>query len=492
MKKDLALPVRVNLGDWGRRRQRPHYNMCGVVGIYNHSEASKLAYLGLYALQHRGQESAGIVSSDNQKLIAHNAMGLVADIFTEPVLQRLPGNAAIGHVRYSTTGESVARNCQPFTINYSRGALSVAHNGNLVNAAKLRAEFEAHGAIFQSTMDTEVILHLLAGSNKNDLIDRLLDIVPKLHGAYSLVFLTESRMIAVRDPYGFRPLVLGKKDDGYVVASETCALDLIEAEYVREIEPGEVLVFEKGQMKSLKPFPPQKRAHCIFEYIYFARPDSMVYGRNVYEIRKGFGRMLASENPVKADMVVPVPDSGVPAAIGYAEESGIPYQMALVRNHYVGRTFIEPEQAIRHFGVKVKLNAVKQLMEGKSVVLIDDSIVRGTTSRKIIKMIRDAGAKEVHLRISSPPTSWPCFYGIDTPTRQELIASHNKVEEICQYLEADSLSYLSTQALYWFDKQKPSEWFCDACFTGNYPDGYKDIQRTIKAESGSLSIMAHG
>lgn len=461
--------------------------MCGIIGIYNHPEASKLAYLGLYALQHRGQESAGIVSSDGENLSAHNAMGLVADIFSEEILDRLKGSSAIGHVRYSTTGESVARNCQPFTINYSRGALSVAHNGNIVNAGKIRAEFEAHGAIFQSTMDTEVILHMLADSKKNSLVDRLQDVLPQIKGAYCLVFLTETRMIAVRDPFGFRPLVIGRKDNAYIVASETCALDLIEAEYVRAIEPGEIVLFEKGEMKSIRPFSPQKRAHCIFEYVYFSRPDSIVFDRNVYEIRKGFGRMLAKENPVSADMVVPVPDSGVPAAIGYSEESGIPYQMALVRNHYVGRTFIEPEQSIRHFGVKVKLNPVKQLMEGKSIVLIDDSIVRGTTSRKIVKMIRLAGAAKVHVRISSPPTSWPCFYGIDTPNRSELIASSQDNEKIRKFITADSLAYLSTPALYWFEKQQPGEWYCDACFTGKYPEGAEEVHRSIRAERGEKS-----
>lgn len=460
--------------------------MCGIVGIYNHPEAAKLAYLGLYALQHRGQESAGIVTANGQKLVAHTQMGLVADIFTEEVLDRLPGSMAIGHVRYSTTGESVLRNCQPFTINYSRGSLSVAHNGNIVNAGRLRAEFEAHGAIFQSTIDTEVILHMLADSKKRDLVDRLVEILPQIKGAYSLVFLTESRLIAARDPYGFRPLVLGKKDDSFVVASETCALDLLEAKFIREIEPGEIVVFDKSGMKSLKPFGPQKRAHCIFEYVYFARPDSIAFNRNVYEIRKGFGQMLAKEAPVQADMIVPVPDSGVPAAIGYSEESGIPFQMALVRNHYVGRTFIEPEQAIRHFGVRVKLNAVKQMLEGKKVILIDDSIVRGTTSRKIVKIVRDAGAKEVHLRISAPPTTWPCFYGIDTPRREELIAAKQDVESIRKYVTADTLAYLSTQSLYWFEKQKPGEWFCDACFTGNYPVGADEIRHTIRSETGTL------
>lgn len=470
--------------------------MCGIVGIYNNPEASTLAYLGLYALQHRGQESCGIVTSNGKELKSYNAMGLVADVFDNPTLDKIAGTSAIGHVRYSTTGSSIIRNCQPFTINYARGALSVAHNGNLVNATELRKEFESRGAIFQSTMDTEVLLHMLASSKKETLVDRLTEILPRVEGAYSLLFLTETRMVAVRDPYGFRPLVLGKKGESFVVASETSALDLIEAQYVRAVEPGEILLFENGKMESFKPFQQRKKAHCIFEYIYFARPDSIVFDRNVYEIRKGFGRELAKTNPVEADMVVPIPDSGVPASIGYAEESGLPFEMALVRNHYVGRTFIEPEQSIRHFGVKVKLNPVKHLLEGKRVVLIDDSIVRGTTSKKIIKMVRDAGAKEVHMRISSPPTAWPCFYGIDTPTRKELIASQKSVEEIRKFITADSLSYLSNDSLYWFEKQKPGEWFCDACFTGNYMEGADQIKKTIKketeshTESGSLWVGA--
>ncbi|MBX7149625.1 amidophosphoribosyltransferase [bacterium] len=456
--------------------------MCGIVGIYNHEEASKLAYLGLYALQHRGQESAGIAVSDGDNIKTHNAMGQVADIFTTPVLEKLPGRSAIGHVRYSTAGETVLRNAQPFTINFSRGIVSIAHNGNIVNADILKAELEAHGAIFQSTIDTEVILHLIAVSRKKSIVDRIIDALMKVKGAYSLVFLTPKKMIVARDPYGFRPLVLGKKGSTYVVASETSALDLIEATYERSVEPGEIIVFENGEMKSMSPFEPRKRGHCIFEYVYFARPDSIVYDRNVYEIRKGFGRMLARESKIKADMVVPVPDSGVPAAIGYSEESGIPFQMGLVRNHYVGRTFIEPEQSIRNFGVKVKLNPVKELMDGKKVILIDDSIVRGTTSRKIIKLVRDAGAKEVHMRISSPPTKWPCFYGIDTPSKKELIASHQSLEEICKFIGADSLSYLSKDSLYWFDKQNSREWFCDACFTGDYFEGTKEVKARLDAE----------
>ncbi len=454
--------------------------MCGIVGIYNHPEASNLAYLGLYALQHRGQESAGIVSSDGKTLHSHREMGHVADIFSEPVLQKLPGKAAIGHVRYSTAGGSILKNCQPFAIDYSRGALAIAHNGNLVNADRIRGELEAHGSIFQSTMDTEVIVHLVAQSSKNQLVDRIVDALKQIKGAYSLLFLTETRLIAARDPFGWRPLVLGKKDNAWVVASETCALDLIEAEYVRDIEPGEIVVIDPNGVKSLKPFEkPHKKAMCIFEYIYFARPDSNVFGRDVYEMRKGFGKQLAKEHPVPADVVIPVPDSGVPAALGYAEESGIPFEFGLIRNHYVGRTFIEPKQSIRHFGVKIKLNPIREVLKGKRVVVIDDSIVRGTTSKKIVKMIRDAGAKEVHMRISSPPTIAPCYYGIDTPSEDELIAAQKTVKETTKYLGADSLGYLSPKGLYWFEKN-PGEWFCDACFTKNYPE---PIPRNVSRSS---------
>ncbi|MBI1909074.1 MAG: amidophosphoribosyltransferase [Deltaproteobacteria bacterium] len=454
--------------------------MCGIVGIYNHPEAANLAYLGLYALQHRGQESAGIISSDGQLLHSHKDMGHVADIFSEAALQRLPGKNAIGHVRYSTTGESMMKNCQPIAIDYSRGGLAVAHNGNLVNAQKIRAELEAHGAIFQSTMDTEVVIHLIAQSPKNSLVDRIIDALSQIRGAYSMLFLTETRIIAVRDPYGWRPLVLGQKGDSWVVASETCALDLIEAEFVREIEPGEVVVIDKNGAHSQKPFViPRKKAMCIFEFIYFARPDSHIFGRDVYEMRKGFGQQLAREHPVKADVVIPIPDSGVQAALGYAEESGIPFQFGLIRNHYVGRTFIEPKESIRNFGVKIKLNPVREVLKGKRVVAVDDSIVRGTTSRKIVKMIRDAGAKEVHVRISSPPTTGPCYYGIDTPDKDELIAASKSVDEIRKFIDADSLGYLSPQGLYWFEKN-PGEWFCDACFTGNYPVPMEDPASKLK------------
>lgn len=463
--------------------------MCGVVGIYNQPEAATLAYLGLYAQQHRGQESAGIVTCDNETFHAHHAMGQVADIFNQEILGTLTGHSAIGHVRYSTAGGSHVRNCQPFTVSYTHGALAVAHNGNIVNAVKLREKFEKAGAIFQTTMDTEVVVHLLAHSQKATTVERLKEILPQLTGAYSLVFLTERDVVAARDPDGFRPLVLGQKDDGYVVASETSAFDLLEAKFVREVEPGEIiLINDKGVQSFFFDTQKKRRHHCIFEYVYFARPDSNVFGRDVYAIRKGFGRELAREHPVAADIVVPVPDSGVPAAIGYAQESGIPFEMALVRNHYVGRTFIEPEQRIRHFGVKVKLNPIRDVLDGKRVVLIDDSIVRGTTSQKIVRMVRQAGAKEVHLRISSPPTTWPCFYGIDTPSRHELISAHKSEDEVRQFIQADSLAYLSNEGLFYFEKQGPKEYFCDACFSGNYEVDAKTVHEHIQKESGGLLV----
>lgn len=467
--------------------------MCGIIGIHNHPEAATLAYLGLYAQQHRGQESAGIVTQEHGRLHIHHAMGHVADIFTHTVLKRLRGKTAIGHVRYSTHGASTIKNCQPFTVNYARGALAVAHNGNIVNAVTLRRRFENEGAIFQSSMDTEVIVHLIAKSKRKTGVERLTEALTTIEGAFSLVFLTEAKMIAARDPSGFRPLVLGKKGQGYVVASETCAFDLIGAECIREIDPGEIVFFENGQMESFRfAKSTQKRNHCIFEYVYFARPDSNVFGRDVYNIRKGFGKMLAKEAALNADVVVPVPDSGVPAAIGYAQESGIPFEMGLVRNHYVGRTFIEPEQNIRHFGVKVKLNPVRKTLKGKRVILVDDSIVRGTTSRKIIKMVRDAGAVEVHMRISSPPTKWPCFYGIDTPSRKELVSAKKSVEEIRKFIHADSLEYLSVPSLYWFDKKHEREWFCDACFTGKYPVGREEVARAICEETGEMLVAVNG
>src|SRR5713226_6543886 len=455
---------------------------CAVVGVYGHPEAANMAYLSLYALQHRGQESSGIVSSNGDVLISHRQMGLVADVFKEDVINRLEGSTAIGHNRYSTTGQSHLKNAQPFVVEYAHGPIAVSHNGNLVNAGILREELEASGSIFQSTSDTEVIIHLCATSKEESLMGRIVEALSRVRGAYSLLFLTLDRMIAARDPMGFRPLVLGRFKDGanrygYVVASETCALDLIEAEYLREIEPGEILSFSSKGMESLKPFPAVSHAKCIFEYIYFSRPDSKLYGRNVYQVRKELGRQLARESPVEADLITPVPDSGVPAAIGFAEQSGLPLEFGLIRNHYVGRTFIEPQQSIRYFGVKIKLNAQREVLEGKRVIVVDDSIVRGTTSRKIIRMLRDAGAREVHMRISSPPTISPCYYGIDTPTRSELIASSSSVEDIRHFIEADTLAYLSREGMYTdFNDQKKG--FCDACFSGNYPVHFEDEGHT--------------
>lgn len=446
---------------------------CGVFGIFGHPEASNLSYLGLYALQHRGQESCGIVAADGTRLRAHRGMGLVADVFKdEEIFNRLSGRSAIGHVRYSTAGGSDIKNVQPIMVDYLRGSIAVAHNGNLVNAQEIRNELELSGSIFSTTSDTEVIVHLLARAQSDLLPDRVAEVLQVVRGAYSLVFLTETRMVAVRDPNGFRPLVLGRLDGAYVVASESCAFDLIEAEFIREIEPGEMIIVDKEGMKSYHPFGKVNPTPCIFEHIYFARPDSIIFGRQVYGVRKEFGRMLAREHAVEADVVIPIPDSGVPASIGYAEESGIPFQLGLIRNHYVGRTFIEPQQSIRHFGVKIKLNPVREVIEGKRVVVIDDSIVRGTTARKIIKMIRAAGAKEIHMRISSPPTSFPCYYGIDTPTRKELISSSHTIEEINRYITSDSLGYLSREGM----RAAVGEpggckggHYCDACFSGFYP-----------------------
>ncbi|MBI5643780.1 MAG: amidophosphoribosyltransferase [Deltaproteobacteria bacterium] len=441
---------------------------CGIFGIFNHPEAANLTYLGLYSLQHRGQESAGIVSTDGSKLYSHKGMGLVADVFSSSDISRLYGNNAIGHVRYSTAGESHIRNAQPFVVEYSRGSIAVAHNGNLINSIILRAQFEAYGSIFQSSNDTEIIVHLIASSKESSLVDRVIYALKRIKGSYSLLFLNEDTMIAARDPHGFRPLSLGRLKGSWVVASETCAFDLIEAEYVRDIEPGEIVVINKDGIASYKPFPKAQYTPCVFEFIYFARPDSTIFGANVHAVRKKLGERLAVEHPVDADIVIPVPDSGVPAAIGYANASGIPFDKGIVRNHYVGRTFIEPKDSIRHFGVKIKLNAIKDIIKGKRVVVIDDSIVRGTTSRKIIKMIRSAGAREVHMRISSPPTISPCYYGIDTPRRDELIAAKQTVDEINDYITSDTLGYLSVEGLYAAVSEAGGS-FCDACFTGRYP-----------------------
>jgi amidophosphoribosyltransferase len=442
--------------------------MCGIFGIYNHLEASNLAYLGLYALQHRGQESAGIVSSDSRKLHHYRQMGLVSEIFTKDILKRLSGKSAIGHVRYSTAGSSELKNAQPFVVDYYKGSLAIAHNGNLSNAPLIHSELESRGSIFQSNMDTEVIVHLIARSKEKTFIERTVDALKQVEGAYSLLILTEKEMVAARDPLGFRPLVLGQLKDAPVVASETCAFDLIGARFVREIEPGEVLLINEGGIKSFNPFPHKPHHQCIFEFIYFARPDSFLFNRNVYAVRKSFGVQLAKESPAEVDMVVPIPDSGFPATLGYAAESKRPLELGMIRNHYIGRTFIEPERRIRHFGVKIKLNPVKALLKGKRIVTVDDSIVRATTSRKINKMFRNAGAKEIHVRISSPPITHPCFFGIDTPKKSELIASSHNIKEIQKFINATSLNYLSLDGLKKCVKED-SESFCYACFTGDYP-----------------------
>ena len=441
---------------------------CGLFGIYRHPEAANLTYLGLYALQHRGQESVGIASSNGERLQVHKAMGYVADSFDEPTIARLGGTSAVGHVRYSTSGESGLKNAQPILIDCAHGEIAICHNGNLVNAQELRAALVRAGSIFQTTSDTEVLLHLYARSQAGSVEAALIESIAQAQGAFSLVLLTRDKLVAVRDPHGFRPLALGRLGDSYIACSETCALDLIGAEYVRDIEPGEVFIAGPEGTRSLHPFPPAPRAHCIFEHVYFARPDSYVFGRSVNEVRTEFGRRLAAEHPADADVIVPVPDSGVCAATGFAEASGIPLQMGLIRNHYVGRTFIEPHQSIRHFGVRVKLNPVKSILQGRRVVLVDDSIVRGTTSRKIVGMVRAAGASEVHMRISCPPTISPCFYGVDTPQRSELIAATHSLEEIRQYIEADSLGYLGIEEL--LSAVGPSRsTYCTSCYTGHYP-----------------------
>ena len=441
---------------------------CGVFGVYRHPEAANLAYLGLYAQQHRGQESAGIVSSNGRSLIFHHGMGLVADVFDSATIANLEGTSAIGHNRYSTTGSTTIGNCQPLVVEYARGGLALAHNGNLVNFSELRERLESKGSVFQSSSDSEVMIHLIAASRAPTLPERVAEALSQVRGAYSMVVLTEDTLIAVRDPQGFRPLVLGNLNGATIVASETCALDLVRAEYVREINPGEMIVVDETGLRSLNPFAHAPTKRCIFEYVYFSRPDSQVYSRNVYQVRKQQGRALAREAPAIADIVVPVPDSGTPAALGYAEESGIPFEMGLVRSHYVGRTFIEPRSSIRHFGVKIKFNPVAELLRGKRIVLIEDSLVRGTTLSKVIPMLRQAGAREVHMRIAAPPTTHSCFYGIDTPTREELLASSHSIEEIRKYITADTLSFLSWDGLYSFNGES-REGFCDACFTGNYP-----------------------
>ncbi len=455
------------------------HDECGVVGVFGHPEAANLVYLGLYSLQHRGQESAGIVSSRDGKLHLEVGMGLVADVFQGNRLEKLTGNMAIGHNRYSTAGDSALANAQPCLINYSEGSLSLAHNGNLVNAMTIRRRLGASGSIFQSTNDSEVIVHLMAQAKGDTFVDRAATALNELKGAYSLLLMTEDEMIAARDPQGFRPLCLGKLDGAYIIASESCAFDLIEGEFIRELEPGELLLINKDGLQSFFPFQKAPTRQCVFEHIYFSRPDSFLFNKSVYETRKEIGRALAQEWPADADLVVPVPDSGVISAMGFAEESGLPYEMGLIRNHYVGRTFIEPQSQIRHFGVKVKLNAVRPVLEGKRVVVIDDSIVRGTTSRKIVKMIRDAGAKEVHLRISSPPILFSCFYGIDTPTKNELLASKYDLKGIKEFLQADSVHYISIEKMLSVFKDQKGN-FCTACFDGNYPVKIEDHEPDLE------------
>jgi amidophosphoribosyltransferase len=462
------------------------HDECGVVAIYGHPEASNLAYLGLYALQHRGQESAGICTAEGDVIHCHKAMGHIADIFTKPVLATLPGQHAIGHTRYSTAGDTVILNAQPFSVLTHKGRLAVAHNGNITNADELRRDLGRNGAIFQATSDTELILHLVAHSKERTLSGARRDALLQLAGAFSLVFLAGDRVIVARDPHGFRPLAVGEMEisggrKAYVFASETCAFDLIGAVYLHDVEPGEMICVGPEGFTRERWAPQQARAQCVFEHVYFSRPDSIVFGRPVVESRENMGRLLAIQSPVEADVVVPVPESGVAAAIGYSAESGIPYRQALIRNHYVGRTFIEPSQAIRDFGVKLKLNPVKYLLQGKRVILVDDSIVRGTTSRKIVRMVRQAGAREVHLRISCPPTISPCFYGVDTPTRSELIASNHTTEEIRRFVEADSLSYLSLASLREAVDDDRKHEYCYACYTGDYPTELVNIEELIAA-----------
>lgn len=460
---------------------------CGVFGVYGNSDAAAHTVLGLHALQHRGQEAAGIFTFNQGLFNNHKAAGHVGDNFNSPaVLETLPGDCAIGHVRYSTAGEKHARNIQPIFAEFSFGGAAIAHNGNLTNAQTLRKQLIEKGAIFQSTMDSEIFIHLIAHSKEKRVVDRMTDALKQVKGAYSLVALTQKKLIGARDPHGVRPLVIGKLADSYILASETCALDIIGAEFVRDVEPGEMVVFDSEGMHSIKHCTKEnvKPRFCVFEYVYFARPDSYIEGKHVYDVRKRIGQELARESDLKADVVVPVPDSGVPSALGYAQEAGLPFELGIIRNHYVGRTFIQPTDQIRNLGVKLKHNANSAVLKGKRVVLVDDSIVRGTTSKKIVSMVRDAGAKEVHMRIASPPTTHSCFYGVDTPSRDKLIASKCSVEEIAEIIGVDSLEFLTIDGLYRAageakrDKKQPQ--FCDACFTGEYPIELTDDEEGFK------------
>ena len=441
---------------------------CAVVGIFGHEEASKLAYFSLHALQHRGQEAAGISSADGKKLHTIKKRGLVMRVFDEAKLKTLSGSSAIGHTRYSTAGDDSILDAQPVFARYDLGEMAIVHNGNLTNADEVRNKLIKKGAIFQTFMDTENLIHLIAKSEQDKLLDRIIDAVQRIEGAFSLVFLSRTKMFAMRDRFGFRPLSLGKlPNGGYIVASETCAFDLVGAEFIRDVEPGELLIFEETkEPKSIKVFEPTPK-HCIFEYVYFARPDSKVFGQSVYQTRKDMGKELARIQPVEADIVIPVPDGGVPSAIGYAQESGIPYEMGIMRNHYIGRTFIEPTQEMRDLKVKMKLSPMTDIIKGKRIIVIDDSIVRGTTSRRIIRMLKEAGASEVHMRVSSPPTTDPCYYGVDTPDKSNLIAANMSTQEICEYIEADSLAYLNEESLL-RSVNTQEENYCTACFTSKY------------------------
>ena len=463
---------------------------CGVFGIYAHSEAPALARLGLYALQHRGQESAGIATADGERLYLTRAMGQVSEAFDERALAGLVGDTAIGHVRYSTAGDSRIVNAQPILIDCVHGEIALCHNGNLINAPELRADLVGQGCIFQTNSDTEVVLHLYARSRAPTPQDAIVESVAQVRGAFSLVLLTKDHLIAVRDPYGFRPLVVGALGDATVVCSETCALDLIGARYVRDVEPGEVLVIGRAGSRSYRPFRPEHPCHCVFEHVYFARPDSLVFGQSVNKVRTNLGRLLAREAPADADVVVPIPDSGMCAAVGYAEESGLPIRMGLIRNHYVGRTFIAPQQEIRGFRVRVKLNPVRSILEGQRVILVDDSIVRGTTCRKIVGMVRAAGAREIHMRISCPPTVSPCYYGIDTPQRSELIGATHTVDEIREFMKSDTLSYLSLDGLRRAVGPRSGD-YCTSCYTGDYPvavpkDADAYLQMALKLPNGQV------
>ena len=463
-----------------------HY--CGVFGVFGHPNAAELTYYGLYALQHRGQESAGIVTSDGTQFRTHKGMGLVSQIFRGNVLQELVGSAAIGHTRYSTTGSSHLKNAQPLTVDCARGQLAIAHNGNLTNAAELRHELEARGSIFQTTVDSEIILHLMAQPTLNGHRNNLIESVRRIEGAYSLAIMTEKELIGVRDPHGFRPLCIGKIDDAWVLASETCALDLIHAKFVRDVEPGEIVIINESGLTSIQAFPEHKRrAFCIFEYVYFARPDSTIADRNVYKVRVEMGRQLAREFPISADLVIPVPDSGNCAALGYSLESGIPYEMAFVRNHYVGRSFLQPSQLIRDFDVRVKLNLITELVKGKRVIVVDDSIVRGTTCKARVNNLKEAGATEVHVLVSCPPHMNPCVYGIDFPDRSKLMAANHSLDEIRDYLNADSLHYLSQDGLVKATGLNANT-FCMACYDGNYPVKFDPAmdKLTIERRNGSM------